>query len=1044
MYVNDNTNSEKKPFDIRNFTDKLSHVNGEKYICPVCGGNNLSISKKNGAYKCWNGCQEKDIRAAVAPPEDNTKPVRTAATTEFFYNDRQGKRLVKVTRIDDGKGHKKFPQSAWDGKKWQSNLEGLDRSKIPCYRYQEVRKAIAQGNPIFLTEGEGKTDALWRLGIAATTFMGGSKNYRNYGNYRQDLEGAKLVLCPDRDVPGLKYMEEISEDYPDSQWLYAPPSEFFWSHLQQNSGLDVKNWIEDGATAEQILEAVGQKKDFKIVASTATTSAKVVSHPNFAQPNIKEIGGDIDKLVEQDLRRTQLLIAFSELAQKYKMAENAISKIYYTQIEELDKDDAKDDVEAKIKALLSAQKQSLKLSEIFPEKLAKPIETLASMLNLRPECFAIALLTQASALFKIGTETLLFEQTNRYRCTPNYFGAVVAEISQKKTPIFRAMITDPMMPLLQAARNEYNEKMQEYEHDLAKWKANKKESGAEPIKPRARVYSFSKATGESIPLQVRHFPLQSLLWTTDELAGILKSANQYRGGKGSDEEDLLEYWNGGVNGTRVLRADGLRVDLDRIYLSLFGTIQPTVLANFLEKEDKNGKFARFDFVLQPMAACKLSLDMPTIDLSPMMTDLYTKIDRLPVLNFELSPEASKHFLDFYNDCEIIRTSENTEPAEAGLVGKQPEKVGKLMTILHTIKAVFEGREVPLEIGVDSLLAAIAFTKFTESQIRLLRAKNSDSKELAPNLVEVIKILARKGELTVRETVYSFSSRNRPATSLAKKWLAELLSIGYVTVENEKFRLTEKAGSFGSFGCNPSPVSDRPWFKIGSNEPDLVHFPKNMNQMNQNEPVLNQALTHTAQAIQPNEPNEPRKNQNQKNANVEIADSVTVGTSATSNPLESGEKPKNIEAIVPDAVPVAIADLSKGDRVVTAAGITIAKIATVTSQNIYFHPMPDCDKVIERGLEGVRRSGKAKTQMVATIKNFKKWIEVARLKLLVELIEEPVWEPGQKLKLKVNGQMQCDVVELIDYKYGRDGSLKAIVNWMGKPQAMALDKLTEAT
>lgn len=1020
MYINDSTNSDKKPFDIRNFTDKLTHVNGEKYICPVCGGNNLSISKKSGAYKCWNGCQEKDIREAVSPRENNSKPIRPADNTCFFYNDRQGKRLVKITRIDDGEGHKKFPQSAWNGRMWQPDLKGLDRARIPCYRYQEVRKAIAQGNPIFITEGEGKADILWQIGIAATTFMGGSKNYRNYGNYQQDLEGAKLVLCPDRDVPGLSYMEEISRDFPDSQWLYAPPSEFFWSHLPQNNGLDVKNWVEDGATAAQILEAVGKKKEFKPVETTITPSAKVVTHPSFAQPSIKEIGGDIDKLIAQDLRRSDLLIAFSELAQKYKMAEAAIGKIYYTRIEELDKEDARGDVKAEIEALLAAQRSSLNLSEILPAKLAAPIEKLASILNLKPECFLIALLTQASAMFKVGTETMLFPQS-KYRCTPNYFGSIVAEISQKKSPIFRAMITDPMLPILQMAREEHKQKLEEYEADLAEWKAKKDNRGAEPIKPRPRVYSFSKATGESIPYQVQQFPLQSLLWTCDELAGLLKSGNQYRGGKGSDEEDLLEYWNGGSTGVRVLRSDGMRTDLDRLSLSIFGTIQPAVLAEFLGRGDNNGKFARFDFVLQPLAACELAIDMPTVDLSPMLTALYSKLDRLPPINFNLSLEARRRFIEFYNQCERRRIKES-DPAIAGMIGKSPEKVGKLLTCIHAIHSLFDGDEIENTIETDAVLAAIKFVQFAEAQIRSIRTEIGDRRELAPNLARMIQTIARKGVATVKDVVNGFSSKNRPSFSLAKTWLQELLSLGYIVpVGNDKFTITEKCGESGDNAQKSCSERNTAVAKSGYYSPDLAT--NNQNQSPDSPAVARLVATKSidTQGIQPDSPDSPEKIETEKIANVEIADNV------------------------PDAVPVAIdvADLSCGDKLVSQSGAEIVEIKQANSRRIYFKPIGDFGSMIEKGIEGVKWADEARTQMVASLKEFGLWCERMRL-VKSEPLEEPTWEIGQKLTLIVPGQMKRSEVTLAQYKYETDGTIKAIVDWLGKKRIVTLDKLMEAT
>lgn len=58
-------------FDIREHTDKLTPAGRgkgkNKFICPVCGGNDLGIQFKTGAYSCFNGCKTEDIREAVAP-----------------------------------------------------------------------------------------------------------------------------------------------------------------------------------------------------------------------------------------------------------------------------------------------------------------------------------------------------------------------------------------------------------------------------------------------------------------------------------------------------------------------------------------------------------------------------------------------------------------------------------------------------------------------------------------------------------------------------------------------------------------------------------------------------------------------------------------------------------------------------------------------------------------------------------------------------------------------------------------------------------------
>lgn len=55
-------------FDIRNFQHELeaTKVKG-KYICPVCEEHNFSIDQKTGKYKCFNGCECRDIREEIRP-----------------------------------------------------------------------------------------------------------------------------------------------------------------------------------------------------------------------------------------------------------------------------------------------------------------------------------------------------------------------------------------------------------------------------------------------------------------------------------------------------------------------------------------------------------------------------------------------------------------------------------------------------------------------------------------------------------------------------------------------------------------------------------------------------------------------------------------------------------------------------------------------------------------------------------------------------------------------------------------------------------------
>jgi hypothetical protein len=99
-------------------------------------------------------------------------------------------------------------------------------------------------------------------GIPATTSIGGAGKWSKYGgpNYLQDLSSFRVILCPDADVPGWNHMKDIEKSLRSAGievggWLLAPPSAP-WENLPEGGGLDVVDWLEDGATVEEILSSV--------------------------------------------------------------------------------------------------------------------------------------------------------------------------------------------------------------------------------------------------------------------------------------------------------------------------------------------------------------------------------------------------------------------------------------------------------------------------------------------------------------------------------------------------------------------------------------------------------------------------------------------------------------------------------------------------------------------------------------------------------------------------------------------------------------------
>ncbi|MEG4366736.1 MULTISPECIES: DUF3987 domain-containing protein, partial [unclassified Microcoleus] len=513
--------------------------------------------------------------------------------------------------------------------------------------------------------------------------------------------------------------------------------------------------------------------------NTQSPKSNVITHPKFETPDAASLEPEIEKLFELDLKRSQIQIRISELAKIYRLSSSDIWKIYREQEQEQEQEADRPDVATEIESLLSAHKTSIKLTEVLPVGLAQPIEKLATILNLRSECYLAALLTQVASLFKVGTETILRRDSD-WRCVPNYFAGIVAEVSQLKTPIPKAIIDRPMRVLRERAQKEFEQAQLNYETELNNWKASKKEEdrGPEPKPPKIRVYIFDKTTGEAIIYQQAEFPEQAMMFFCDELAGMLKSANQYRGGKGSDEEDMLSFWNG--TGATVLRASGVRASVEAVGLSVFGTIQPDVLASLLKDcSDSNGKFARFDFVFQPLAVPNLPEDdSGRFDLTPMLSDLYQKIDALPAICFEFDKQAKEYHRAFTLASHRRRMVEPKQGIR-GALGKMPEKVGKLATVIHTLHCIFNGQQVTNHIPRSAVEAAVRFVKFAADQVASLYTEFSDRTALAPNLTKILLAAERKGgKISLRDAQLAFNGKNRPTAQVVRLWFGELVALGY--------------------------------------------------------------------------------------------------------------------------------------------------------------------------------------------------------------------------------------------------------------------------
>ena len=773
-------------FNWLDHTDKLTSAKGkDRYICPSCSGNNLQVDSETGKAQCWNGCDLKVIRDLIAPlPQKQVAP-RSEQVQACEYFDRDGNAAICVNRLDKGDGSKDIWQSFWHLGGWQAakavpnSIKAELKASVMPYLYDRATKH----EQIFWVEGEKCADALWSLGLAAVTSIGGCDGLNRYGSYAGLFDGKELVICPDMDKPGLKYADGIAVLYPEAKRLYAFPNDPRWRNLPVKDGVDIADWIAKGVTKEQILAAIEGRPEQK---------------PESREEPEETPVEQIKALLNQNLPAAELEAQKIALRGKSRATEREFEQLWQTVTDTVENDI--DEINDSVNLLLSAQQSKLELKAVLPAQLATPLDQLSKWQNLRPELYLLSLLVSISSQIKNGT-TLVLQRAIDFEVTPNLFGAIVAESSQKKSPLIKTVVKKPLRALAVEAKAEHEYQKQEWERQKAEAGNNKEEFNAP--EPALRVHYFGRATGESILRQASRVPEQGLLCLSDEIAGYFKSANQYRQGRGSDAEDLLEYYDGA--GTPVLRADGLQSDVDSFNFSMLGGIQPKVLQKLLaDCEDSNGNWARWIFIHQPTVASTLPDEAEGFDVTGLLAGLYQKINLLPAAEYKLSREAFKYFQTIYNKLESQRVSE-PKPALRAAYGKTSGRIGKLALNLHLIEAVVLGHEPAAEVSLETVKKAVLIAKLAIDQIRALYTEFGGN-DISGNLAKVVELSRRKGEIKARDVNHALASK--PKAETVRQWFAQLTEQGWGMLGGSGIRLTFTAYPDGR-RCNSSEPEPLP-------------------------------------------------------------------------------------------------------------------------------------------------------------------------------------------------------------------------------------------
>lgn len=329
-----------------------------------------------------------------------------------------------------------------------------------------------------------------------------------------------------------------------------------------------------------------------------TNNKKVTLSDKHLKQKIIEIINTNDDEVNKNLK---LLNLSYQCGIHYKQLDDLAEKLS----RQLELDVEKESAAREASDLHKIRSESVNLDYIFDGKLPEILKNQAQSFDTKPEAFLIPLLSVAASLQKTERCLVLRRESKPFKAYSIFYGGNIGDSgAMMKSPI-KDTILDPLYDLQADAETVYKQQLL----DCEKAKAEGSDDRTEP--PQPYNFMLGDATMEAVDKAISNHPEYGLLITEYELSGFFKSANKYKGGKGSDSEKILQARDGSA--IKVDRVSGKRIFVRNPRLSIYGNIQPSVLRDLMGDEDENGYWARFVWYNLPEADCKYYTGVPHID-----------------------------------------------------------------------------------------------------------------------------------------------------------------------------------------------------------------------------------------------------------------------------------------------------------------------------------------------------------------------------------------------------------------------------------------------
>ena len=426
---------------------------------------------------------------------------------------------------------------------------------------------------------------------------------------------------------------------------------------------------------------------------------------------------------------------------------------------------------------------------LLPGVLADFVLDEADRMPCAPDYIGAALMVAAGAVVSARC-AIKPKSRDDWIVTPNLYGGVVGEPSQKKTPSVNVALR-----FLDRLESEENEKLPEllrtHEAEKAAYAARqgavqsamKKAAGEnrgkgdslamnaavadmadllEPVEPNTRRFKTNDATTEKMALILAKNPTGAgILVFRDELMGLLSSWE--KDGHDGDRAFYLE----GHNGTGSFSVDRIgrgSIHIESFCLSVFGGIQPDLLERYLSNivgsMDNDGRIQRFQMLVYPEPVKWEWRDRyPVQGAREAVRDLFERLaafdpvqngaqpanDFVKLPHFCFDPAAQELFIEWSTDLHLSRIAGEQNAMMAQHLGKFEKLFCAVALILHL------AQDCTGPVSLETAMRAAAWCEYLEAHARRIYGLIDAAK------VTAAKTIAR--QLSKGKLVDGFTARD---------------------------------------------------------------------------------------------------------------------------------------------------------------------------------------------------------------------------------------------------------------------------------------------